>query len=65
MKYTAEELTEAKRQIDSTLRKLRAVLGTLEAKAEPARYLSQITLAQRRIRAFSLASRLIEDALEK
>ena len=44
---TPAELAEAKRQI-------------LEAKNEPGRYQSQITLAQRRIRAFGIANRLIE-----
>lgn len=36
MKYTAEELAEARRQIDSTLHKLQEVVKTLEAKEEPA-----------------------------
>lgn len=57
---TPAELTEAKRQIESTLHKLRATLNSLEAKNEPGRYQSQITLAQRRIRAFGIANRLIE-----
>ncbi len=60
MDYTAQDLAEAKRQINSTVHKLKAVLATLEAKEDPARYKSQITLAQRRIRAFELASVLIE-----
>lgn len=59
MEYTREELTEARRQIDSTLHKLREVVKTLEGKENPARYKSQITLARRRIEAFSIASRLI------
>lgn len=63
MDYTAQDLAEAKRQIDSTVHKLNAVLATLEAKGEPGRYKSQITLAQRRIRAFELASDLIEREL--
>ncbi len=54
------ELAEAKRQIESTLHKLRATLNSLEAKNELGRYQSQITLAQRRIRAFGIANRLIE-----
>lgn len=37
MAYTREELTEAGRQIDSMLRKLRATVATLEAKAGPGR----------------------------
>lgn len=65
MEYTREELLEAKRQIDSTLHKLREVLKTLEGKGEPRRYASQITLAKRRIDAFSLANGLIETELEK
>ena len=44
MQYTTEELREAARQIDSLLHKLRATCRTLEAKAEPQRYRSQITL---------------------
>lgn len=59
MDYTKEDLTEAKRQIDSTVHKLKAALATLEAKDDPARYKSQITLAQRRVKAFQLASDLI------
>ena len=64
MPYTKEELTEAKRQIDSTLHKLREVLKTLEGKADPARYKSQITLARRRIQAFTIANELIERELK-
>ena len=60
MEYTKEELLEAKRQIDSTVHKLRAVIKTLEAKEDPARYKSQITLAKRRVAAFEVASALIE-----
>lgn len=60
-----EDYLEAKRQIDSTLHKLREVVKTLEGKEEPQRYKSQITLAQRRIRAFELANELIEEKLEK
>lgn len=59
MSYTREELTEAKRQIDSTLHKLQEVVKTLEGKENPDRYRSQITLAKRRIRAFSIAAQLI------
>lgn len=55
-----EELAEARRQIDSTIHKLRETLKTLEAKEERNRYKSQITLAQRRIRAFEIASDLIQ-----
>ncbi len=63
MGYTKEDLAEAKRQIDSTVHKLKSVLATLEAKEDPARYKSQITLAQRRIRAFELAGSLIDREL--
>lgn len=61
MDFTAEELTEARRQIDSTLQKLRRVVKTLEEKENPAHYKSQITLARRRIRAFEIAAALIEE----
>ena len=60
MEYTKDDLIEARRQIDSTLHKLRETLKTLQAKENPARYRSQITLAERRIRAFELANVLIE-----
>ena len=60
MEYTKDDLTEAKRQIDSTLHKLREAIKTLQAKENPARYRSQITLAERRVRAFELANALIE-----
>lgn len=63
--YTQEELTEAKRQIDSTLHKLREVVQTLESKNEPARYKSQITLAKRRIQAFTIGNELIERELDR
>lgn len=65
MDYTLEELTEAKRQIDSTLHKLRQVVKTFEQKEDPKRYQSQITLAKRRIRAFTIANELIERALNE
>ena len=65
MEYSKEDLTEAKRQIDSTLHKLREVVKTFEAKENPAHYKSQITLAQRRIKAFELANALIETELKK
>lgn len=65
MEYSKEDLIEAKRQIDSTLHKLREVVKTFEAKENPARYKSQITLAQRRIKAFELANALIETELKK
>lgn len=65
MKYTREELTEAKRQIDSTLNKLRKVIITLESKGNPKRYQSQITLAKRRVIAFEIANDLIEQAMNQ
>lgn len=64
MPYTQEQLTEAKRQIDSTLHKLREVVKTLEGKENPDRYKSQLTLARRRIDAFTLANELIQRELE-
>ncbi len=60
MTYSKEELLEAKRQIDSTLRKLRETVKTLEGKENAARCKSQITLAKRRIQAFAIALSLIE-----
>lgn len=60
MEYTVEKLKEAKRQIDSTLHKLRKVIKTFEAREDPARYKSQITLARHRIAAFEIAVGLIE-----
>lgn len=63
MNYTQQELTEAKRQIDSTIHKLHQTLHTLQSKEQPSRCKSQITLAQRRIQAFTLASQLIEQQL--
>ena len=60
MNYTQEDLNEAKRQIASTIHKLRETIRTLEAKEDPARYKSQITLAKRRVKAFELANVLIE-----
>ena len=64
MIYSKEELIEAERQIDSTLHKLRETVKTLEGKENPARYKSQITLAKRRIQAFTIARSLIERELE-
>lgn len=64
MIYTKTDMVEAKRQIDSILHKLRATMQTLEAKDDPTRYKSQITLATRRIAALELANALIEQELE-
>lgn len=60
MDYSMDELREAKRQIDSTLHKLREVVKTFEQKENSKRYQSQITLAKRRIQAFTIANELIE-----
>ena len=60
MEYSKEDLAEAQRQIGSTLHKLRETVKTLGAKENPERYKSQITLAERRIKAFELADALIE-----
>lgn len=65
MSYSKKELTEAKRQIDATIYKLKATIKTFEKKEKPERYKSQITLANRRIQAFSIASDLIEQELTK
>ena len=64
MEYTKEELLEAKRQIDSTIHKLRSTILALQGKENPARYKSQITLAQCRVKAFEIAVALIEKELE-
>jgi len=64
MEYTREDLIEAKRQIDSTLHKLREVIKTFESKENSERYKSQITLAQRRVRAFEIANHFIENEIE-
>lgn len=60
MEYKLSELVEAKRQINSTLHKLRETVKTFEAKENPIRYKSQITLAKRRIAAFEISVALIE-----
>ena len=60
MPYSKQELLEARRQISSTLHKLEETVRTLEGKENPARCKPQITLAKRRIRAFSIAVSLIE-----
>jgi len=64
MEYTREDLVEAKRQIDSTLHKLRETIKTFESKENPERYKSQITLARRRVRAFEIANYFIENEIE-
>ena len=65
MDYTKEELAEARRQIDSTVHKLKEVIKTFEAKEDQGRYKSQITLAKRRVAAFTLAGELVERELEQ
>lgn len=63
--YEVDELLEAKRQIDSTLHKIQEVVKTLEAKENPSRYKSHLTLAKRRLKAFGIANQLIEDKLSE
>lgn len=65
MDYSTEELIEAKRQIDSTLHKLRETIKTLEGKENASRYKSQITLAERRVKAFEIANYFIEAEIER
>ena len=65
MEFSKDELVEAKRQLDSTLHKLRETIKTLEAKENPQRYKSQITLAKRRGKAFEIASCFIENEIMK
>jgi len=64
-KFSRDDLMEAKRQIDSTLHKLEEVIKTFESKENAQRYKSQITLAQRRIRAFEIANWFIEKELRE
>ena len=64
MEYSRAALMEAKRQIDSTLHKLRETVKTLEGR-EPGRCKPQITLAKRRIQAFTIAAALIVRELER
>jgi len=64
MKYTIDELTAAKRQIDSTLHKLRETVKRFESKDNSERYKSQITLAKRRIKAFEIANYFIENEIK-
>lgn len=65
MEFSVVDLAEAKRQIDSTLHKLRETIKTFEAKDNAQRYKSQITLAKRRVQAFEIANHLIENELER
>ena len=63
--YSPDELQEAKRQIDSTIKKLQKVLETFRNKENSGRYRSQITLVQRRLKAFEIANSFIEEAIER
>ena len=65
MDFSKDELQEAKRQIDSTLHKLRETIKTFEAKENTERYKSQITLAKRRVKAFEIANWFIENEINK
>lgn len=65
MEYTIDELSQAKRQIDSILHKLKETIATLESKEHPQRYKSQLTLARRRVAAFELANSLIEREIKE
>lgn len=65
MDYTREELSEAKKQIASTVNKLKKSAATLENKDNAERYKSQITLAKRRIAAFEIALGLIDKEIDK
>ncbi len=63
MRFSKEDLAEAKRQIDSTLHKLRETAKTFREKENPERYKSQLTLTERRIKAFEIGACLIEEEL--
>ena len=65
MEWSRNELTEAKRQIESTVGKLRKAVESMRGKRDGRRRGPQITLAERRIRAFELALGLIEEELAK
>ena len=65
MEFTKDELREAKRQIDSTLHKLREAIKTFASKDNAERYKSQTTLAKRRIKSFEIANYFIEKELGK
>ena len=59
MRYTPEELAEARRSIDSTLRKCEKALEKLRPGS------SSHTLTVRRIRAFRIALELIDREMEQ
>jgi len=65
VEFSRDDLVEAKRQIDSTLHKLRETIKTFESKENSDKYKSQITLAKRRVEAFKIANSLIENELRK
>lgn len=65
MEYSKDDLIEAKRQIDSTLHKLKETVKTLESKENVSRLKSQITLAKRRIKAFEIANHFLENEIKK
>lgn len=65
MDYTREELIGARRQIASTVHKLNEAVKTLGSKPDPTRYKAQITLAKRRVAAFTLALELVEGELNE
>ena len=65
MEFSRDDFVEAKRQIDSTLHKLKETIKTFESKENAERYKSQITLAKRRVKSFEIANWFIESELEK
>ncbi len=65
MEYSKDDLIEAKRQIDSTLHKLKETVKTLESKENVSRLKSQVTLAKRRINAFEIANYFLENEIKK
>lgn len=64
MDFSQTDLIEAKRQIESTLHKLRETVKTFESKENKDRYKSQITLAKNRIKAFEIANSLISKEID-
>ena len=65
MEYSKGDLIEAKRQIDSTLHKLKETVKTLESKENVSRLKSQIILAKRRIEAFEITNYFLENEIKK
>ena len=64
MKYTIDELTAAKRQIDSTLHKLRETVKTVKIPSCGNATICKTTLAKRRIKAFEIANYFIENEIK-